>query len=181
VLVLSPEQLVQSAAIANNVLAAMITPALLFSACGTFIISTANRLGRVFDRSRVVSQSMEQLILHEKEVELPAERQHSLLLQMRVLLQRAGLLQWTITTLYVASGLFILTSVFIGLLSLFTLRLFWIPVLFGILGAICLLGSCLLLIIEARLALRNLKEESDLMNRLVLHHADIGTRQRLES
>ncbi len=37
---------------AVSVLTAMITPALLLSACGTLILSTSNRLARIVDRIR---------------------------------------------------------------------------------------------------------------------------------
>ena len=38
------------------VLTAMITPAVLISACGALIFSTSTRLGRVIDRVRTLSQ-----------------------------------------------------------------------------------------------------------------------------
>ena len=50
---------------ALNVLAAMITPALLLSATGTYILATTGRLGRVVDRMRLVSEKVEVLSLNE--------------------------------------------------------------------------------------------------------------------
>ena len=42
--------------VAVAVLSAMITPAVLISACGSLLIATSNRLGRVVDRTCEVSQ-----------------------------------------------------------------------------------------------------------------------------
>jgi len=44
-----------------GVLTAMITPALLISACGTLILSTSNRLARIVDRVRTLSRDLERL------------------------------------------------------------------------------------------------------------------------
>jgi len=43
------------------VLTAMITPAVLISACGSMILSTSSRLGRVVDRVRALSDKLEEL------------------------------------------------------------------------------------------------------------------------
>ena len=43
------------------ILSAMITPAVLISACGQLIISTSARLGRVIDRTRKVLSRFEEL------------------------------------------------------------------------------------------------------------------------
>jgi len=43
------------------VLTAMITPAVLISACGSMILSTSHRLGRVVDRVRALSDKLDEL------------------------------------------------------------------------------------------------------------------------
>jgi hypothetical protein len=43
------------------VLTAMITPAVLISACGSMILSTSSRLGRVVDRVRSLSDKLDEL------------------------------------------------------------------------------------------------------------------------
>src|SRR6267143_3339012 len=43
------------------VLTAMITPAVLISACGSMILSTSHRLGRVVDRVRGLSDKLDEL------------------------------------------------------------------------------------------------------------------------
>jgi len=44
-----------------TVLTAMITPAVLISACGSMILSTSSRLGRVVDRVRPLSEKLEEI------------------------------------------------------------------------------------------------------------------------
>ncbi|MDQ3255654.1 MAG: DUF2721 domain-containing protein, partial [Acidobacteriota bacterium] len=56
------------------VLTAMITPAVLISACGTLILSTSARLGRVVDRVRVLADRFEELATSQQELALPEER-----------------------------------------------------------------------------------------------------------
>ena len=56
---LIPEFLIKNISAGLTVLTSMITPALLISASGTFILSTSNRLGRVIDRVRKLSEDME--------------------------------------------------------------------------------------------------------------------------
>ena len=50
-----------SIASATTVLTAMITPAVLISACGSMILSTSTRLGRVVDRVRILSERLEDI------------------------------------------------------------------------------------------------------------------------
>jgi D-serine deaminase-like pyridoxal phosphate-dependent protein len=47
------------------VLTAMITPAVLISACGSMILSTSTRLGRVVDRVRSLSDRLESMAAAE--------------------------------------------------------------------------------------------------------------------
>ena len=46
------------------ILTAMITPAVLISACGALIFSTSSRLGRVVDRTRILSDRFQALAAH---------------------------------------------------------------------------------------------------------------------
>ena len=80
-----------SAALA--VLTSMITPALLLSATGTFILSTSNRLGRCMDRVRTLSEWMEKLVEGEEVESLRQERHVMMLAQVELQTKRALLLQ----------------------------------------------------------------------------------------
>ena len=158
-------------AAALNVLAAMITPALLISATGTFILSTTGRLGRVVDRMREVSDRVETLALGEK-VEMRVERIANYRHQLQRLNVRLMLLQRCMTTLYLAAATFVLTSVAIGLAAIVNIRLYWLPVVFGIGGAFLLLAASVMLIAEARYAVADLQLESEFLGRITSHLAE---------
>src|SRR6476469_1115761 len=98
------DQPFQSLPSALTILTSMITPALLLSATGTFILSTSNRLGRVVDRVRVISEKMEELIHGSSSPEMMQERKEMLIGQLSQLSLRADLLQRTLTVFYMASG-----------------------------------------------------------------------------
>ena len=151
---------------ALNVLTAMLTPALLLSACGSFIISTSNRLGRVVDRVRKLSDRMEELMNLDEMTELLSERRAMISKQMELQSRRASLLMRTMVSLYIASGLFVLTSVSIGFVSIFSTKWSVVPVVLGVLGAIMLLVATIRLITEAHMALEGLHEETAFLQRL---------------
>ena len=64
------------------VLTAMITPAVLISACGALIFSTSTRLGRVIDRVRVLSEKWETVARNVEEDEMHEERRVLIFSQM---------------------------------------------------------------------------------------------------
>jgi hypothetical protein len=74
---------------ALTVLTAMITPAVLISACGTMILSTSTRLGRIVDRVRSLSDKLEELAKIEGEVELLEDRRSIIYSQLDKLTSRA--------------------------------------------------------------------------------------------
>lgn len=166
-----PERLLNSLPSALAVLTSMITPALLISACGTFILSTSNRLGRVIDRVRVLSEKVDHLMEQGPQVPLFEERRSLYFEQIERQSTRAHLLQRSLTVFYVASGMFVATSVALGVVSLLSLKFAWLPVAFGIAGACFLFWGSVLLIMEARLAISSLRAETEFLNRLVSFHA----------
>src|ERR671917_1171403 len=117
------------------VLTAMITPAVLISACGTMILSTSARLGRVVDRVRALSDKLEELAHIEGDVELLDERRAVIFEQLDRLTSRARILQRSMTVFYTALGIFVSTSVAIGIVAASGARYHWIPVVFGLVGA----------------------------------------------
>ncbi|WP_031499307.1 DUF2721 domain-containing protein [Bryobacter aggregatus] len=160
----------QNLSSALNVLTAMLTPALLLSATGSFIISTSNRLGRVVDRVRRLSEKMEEMIRAGSESDFDQEYREEISRQMEVQSKRASLLMRTLMALYMASGLFVLTSVSIGFVSIFSAKWATIPVILGVSGAVMLLVAAIRLITEARLALDGLHEETDFLRSLTTRH-----------
>lgn len=153
------------------VLTAMITPAVLISACGTMILSTSARLGRVVDRVRALSDKLEELAHAEGDIELLDERRAVIFAQLDRLTSRARILQRAMTTFYLALGIFVSTSVAIGIVAVTITRYNWIPVVIALLGAACLFYGSMLLIFEARLALSTIHIEMDFIWRFTKHFA----------
>jgi hypothetical protein len=180
------------------VLTAMITPAVLISACGTLILSTSTRLGRVVDRVRSLSDRFEEMMDSGRELQLFDERRAVIFHQLDRLTTRARLLQRCMTTFYVALGIFVSTSVAIGVVAASGGSYGWVPVVMGLVGAMFLFYGSVLLIFEARLALSTISAEMDFIwqlgktlapadlvdqhsphyNRLTLRRAQGGRRRR---
>src|SRR6185295_5111181 len=117
------------------VLTAMITPAVLISACGSMILSTSSQLGRVVDRVRALSDKLEELA--QKNAGETKERQGVIFAQLDMLTSRARILQRSMVVFYLATGLFVATSVAIGLVAVIpsSPRYNYVPVVVGLLGA----------------------------------------------
>jgi len=143
------------------VLTAMITPAVLISASGTMILSTSTRLGRVVDRVRSLSDRLQSLSSDEADVDLLEEKRLMTFDQLDKLTSRSRLLQRALTTFYLAVGVFVATSVAIGVVSFFNGRFAVIPVVLGLIGACFLFYGSMLLVFEARLALSTTHAEMD--------------------
>jgi len=142
-----------------SILSAMITPAVLISACGTLIVSTSMRLARIVDRVRALSQEI-QLLSSDEEIDFPEDRLHEYERQLTTHTQRGVLIQRSLTNLYFSLGLFVTTTVCIGLVALLH-RLSWLPMVLGIIGTVFLFYSSMLLIAETRLALRSVNSEME--------------------
>jgi hypothetical protein len=142
------------------VLTAMITPAVLISACGSMILSTSSRLGRVVDRVRALLDNLEDLAQTRLE---DKERQGMIFAQLDKLTSRARILQRAMVAFYLATGMFVATSVAIGIVAVIpsTPRYNLVPVIVGLLGACFLFYGSMLLIFEARLALSTIHAEMD--------------------
>jgi Protein of unknown function (DUF2721) len=148
----------QDSAIA--VLTAMITPAVLISACGSMILSTSARLGRVVDRVRALSDRLEEMAQDPDVDPNWRERQVVIFEQLDKLTSRARILQRSMVTFYLGLGMFVATSVAIGIVAIAS-RYTLLPVIFGLSGASFLFYGSMLLIFEARLALSTVHLEMD--------------------
>lgn len=157
----------------GGILAEMITPAVLISASGTLVLSTSNRLGRVVDRIRVLAEVAEKLPEASSSEEL-VEQRVQIAEQVVWLSVRLGLLQTAIVTLYVGIGLLVASSVTVGLSASAKGAMSWIPVVFGLLGAVALLLGAVTLVREARLAVWSTRHELEHIRRVV----DRKTRMR---
>ncbi|MDQ3806145.1 MAG: DUF2721 domain-containing protein [Acidobacteriota bacterium] len=149
------------------VLTAMITPAVLISACGALILSTSTRLGRVVDRVRLLIDRFEEMSQSGDEAQLFEERRVVIFDQLDKLTGRARLLQRGMTVFYLALAAFVLTSVAIGLVTAVGGAAYaWLAVALGLLGSSGLFYGSLLLIFEARLALSTINAEMDFIWKL---------------
>jgi threonine/homoserine/homoserine lactone efflux protein len=142
---------------ALELLSAMITPAVLISACGTLIFSTAARLSRVVDRARTLTRQLEQLYASDQG-DFVAERRQETEQQLSLQARRSRLIQRSLTALYVSLGFFVACTISIGLAGLLP-RVAWMPTVLGIAGTLVLFYGCMLFIGETRLALRSIDRE----------------------
>lgn len=147
-----------------SILGAMITPAVLISACGTLIVSTSMRLARIVDRVRVLSQNIEELSTDDT-IDFAEERVAEYERQLAMHARRGQLIQRSITSFYVSLGLFVATTVALALVSLIH-RVEWLPLVLGIAGTVFLFYSSMLLIAETRLALLSVNYEMEFTMRL---------------
>ncbi len=161
-----------------TVLSAMITPAVLISACGTLLISTSNRSNRVVDRVHDWSQQLEAMARQRSDNELDRDKQAMVFAQLAETTRRARLLQWAMTAFYLAIGVFVADIVVIGLVTLTSVPATWPTVALGLLGAGMLLYGSVLLIAEARMALATTFREMDFLRQLGTHHAPAELLQR---
>ena len=153
------------------ILTSMITPALLISACGTLILSTSSRLGRVIDRIRKLSDRIEELATADDTLVLLEERRAFIFNQIDTLTRRAHVLQRAMALLYVSVCCFVSTSVAIGLIGVSNSATSWAPVALGLGGVGLLFVVSVMLIFEAKLARGSLSVELDFLIRLGEKHA----------
>lgn len=152
----------------------MITPAVLMSACGTMILSTSVRLGRVVDRIRDLSDRFQQTLAHETPTEIDREQQRMILGQLGQFRSRAKLLQASLTTFYIAMGIFIATSMLIGWVAIAWVKSTWMPMAFALSGMGAMMVGSILLILEARYALIAVYEETEFLWQLAQKTAPTG-------
>lgn len=134
---------------ASEVLSAMITPALLISASGTLVLSTSNRLSRVVDRVRLLSNDADRL---PAETAFDAKRR-LIASQLSDLVARALILRSALAVLYMAIGFLVATSIGAGFLAALGLGYAWVPIGLAMFGACALLWGSVLLVREGRLAI----------------------------
>jgi hypothetical protein len=142
---------------ALSLLSAMITPAVLISACGALVFSTSARLARIVDRARNLSQLVEDLAAG-RIPDFVAERRAHVEAQLDLQSRRVRLIQDAMASLYLPLAFFVATTIAIGL-TFFASSAAWIPTAFGFAGTFVLFFACLLLVRESRLAVQAIKTE----------------------
>ncbi|HSR36038.1 MAG TPA: DUF2721 domain-containing protein, partial [Desulfurivibrionaceae bacterium] len=148
-----PDMDILEALASSRILTAMITPAVLISACGTLIFSTSARLGRIFDRVNVMKGELEQVVTGT--ISFPAERLAFLTEQISRQRHRAVLIQTAMAALYTATAFFVATSLGIAVNSAYGSReQAWIPTGLALLGGLFLFAASAILLYESRFNLR---------------------------
>ena len=155
---------------AVSVLSAMITPAVLISACGSLIIATSDRLNKAVTRTREISAALMPRSSEQRSDPREEERR-MLFVQLDFATTRSRLLQRALSRLYGALGFFIGTSVAIGLVAVTSSHFTILPVALGLAGAGLLLYAAFLLVKESRFALAAVNEEMDFAWKLGKEHA----------
>ena len=154
--------------VSSEVLGAMITPAVLISASGVLVLSTSNRVGRTVDRVRVLAAEAERLRVSPSRTSTDGSKRKLIGEQLSQLSERAVLLRSAMTALYTAIGLLVGTSILVGIVALLQWKYSFLPVVLGFAGACALLYGSLLLVREARLALRSTLQEVTFAREAVL-------------
>ena len=149
---------------ASSIVSAVVAPAILILACSSLITTTANRVSKVLDRLRDLSNTMESL-QDDRSGPMQNKRAYLAVLLAKGAM-RAGLLQHTLATLYLALGALILTSVctWVGATRELNVNFIAVPMLASV---IFLFYASTLLIRESRIALSAVKVEMDYVRQLV--------------
>lgn len=145
-----------------TILSSMIAPVILILACGSLITITSQRLNLVVERCRVLIEQLKELVQKSATPsETTATDTKLLLFLMDKATHRTRLLQQALTTLYLSLGVFIATSLSLGILDVINSRRTWLPVLLSMLGALMLFYTSVLLITESRIARQAINREMD--------------------
>jgi hypothetical protein len=153
------------------VLTAMLTPAVLISACGALIFSTATRLGRVIDRVRFLAARFEDLAKDPQSDAMAEDRLPLLHTQLERQTVRARLIQRSLVAFYTALGTFVTTSLAIAVTSSVARNYTWVAVVLGLLGSLYLLYGSVLLIVESRMALAAIVGEIEFLSKVSRKYA----------
>lgn len=152
--ILAPENL--SSVLA--VLTALIAPALLVSACGTFISSTSTRMTLSIERVRLLVARLREL--RDRELDEAAQRERDRLRrEMSLTFRRVILQQRALGCFYAAAALFVACSLALGLEAVTTFVPPLMPVALGLAGVAMLLVGCALLVVDVHRLVNVMKEE----------------------
>ena len=143
------------------ILTAMITPAVLISACGALIFSTSTRMGRVVDRVRMLSERFEALARNPEQDDMAEERRALIFAQLDRQTSRARLLQRAMVAFYMALATFVATSVAIAIIAAVARTFTWVAVALGLVGSSFMLYASVLLVVESGMAMGAITSEMD--------------------
>jgi hypothetical protein len=155
----------------TSILTSMITPAVLISACGTLLFSTSARLGRIFDRVHLLKMEIESVLAGK--ATFPEERIIFSKNQVATQRVRAALIQKALACLYIATALFIASSLAIALnVAYGGPETAWIPTIIALSGGLFLFAASALLIYENRFNLNFINRHIEFVTFLHGKYAD---------
>lgn len=143
------------------ILSAMIAPVVLISACASLAISTSNRLGRTIDRTRKLIARFEELGQSAAPKETIEDENVLVFEQLNWSTRRSRLLHRALASLYLSLSAFVASSIILGFTALANEEFAWIPLLIGMIGALFLFYTSMLLIAETRVAHIAINSEMD--------------------
>jgi hypothetical protein len=147
-----------------TILTSMITPAVLILASGSLILTTSQRLGRVLERVRKISAEFMQIAKLSQtgtpEAKTAESDSRTILYSLLIKsVKRSRLLTRALRVFYLSLGVFVATSLSIGVIALTHIRFAWIPTVLGMLGAVLLFVGSAILIVESRLTYSVIADE----------------------
>ena len=140
-------------------LSAMITPAIFLTANASLIISTSNRVSRVVDRIRVLSDLADKIGRGVSELDFTAERLEHVNIQLDHLAWRSDRLRSAMTALYLALSTFVGTSLTLAIDDWLRYKLGPLPTLLAVAGVSSMLFASINLVREALQALGGNRRE----------------------
>ncbi len=138
---------------------AIVTMAILISACGSLIISTSNRLIRVVDICRGFCERAKS---ETSESEL-----NQILYQLSKIGPRIKLLETALTMFYVAISCFAFTTLFMPLDKIIPQDLGTLILCSVIIGVLILPIASIILVIERQFSMKSIWQEIDYVNKTV--------------
>lgn len=139
-------------------LTAMCVPAVLINACGLFILSTAQRMGRLLERVRTLSNTAE--ALSGAPGERAAARRKTTSVLMRHNSHRARLLHHSLVAQYTAICLFVSAMIGIAVVHIAGPSAAWAPLALAFGGVLALFTASVLLLVESREAYETIRRET---------------------
>lgn len=139
-------------------LTAMCVPAVLINACGLFILSTAQRMGRLLERVRSLSEAAEALA--GAEGQRAAARRSATAALVRHAGLRARTLHHSLVAQYAAICLFVAAMIGIAAVHVLGPSAAWAPLALALAGVLALFAASVLMLIESRQAYEAIRRET---------------------
>jgi len=152
-------------------LSTMITPVILILAGASLIAATTARLDRINEAMHELARAFELHVAAEHGHELLRDEQVMLWAQIERASRRARLLQATTAILHLALMMFVLTSIGLGIDVTTSVNLGLVPVMAGLVGAILLLASVIVLVYDSLIGMNATREEAQFTLRMTEHRA----------